>query len=564
MVAKQQESPEKVENVIVSKDIAVSFPGDRHQDDIKSRVIGMFSRKNRDEKKKETVWPLKDIDFTGRKGEILGIIGSNGAGKTTLSKIIAGILKQDLGEMKVDGRVTALFSFGMGFNKELTGRENVYLNGMMLGIDKKMIHDYIDDIHEFSEIGQFFDQPMKYYSSGMKARLGFSVASHLQPEILILDEALNTGDAKFGRKAAEKMKELVINAKMVIIVTHSLRYAERHCDRLMWIDRGKVREIGDPKEVLAKYKASVPARPRRKRQTLDLSKTKTIVRDRTIVKADNVGIAFELKGKKEPYWALKNVSFNINEGEVVGIIGHNGAGKSTLCKVLTNILKPDEGSIEIHGETSSLVGYGTGFNNQLSGRDNIFLNAMLLGIPRERVMKKFDEIVEFSGLGKAIDRPVKKYSSGMKSRLGFSIAAVLQPDIFIVDEALSTGDMAFQQKASERIQEMMEYAKAVIIVSHSMNFVKKVCTRAIWMERGQVKFDGPAEEAVEKYLEAQGLTKKQRAVRKKRRPAAAKKARQTKATTAKAKAKTAKAKANTKKAADSTAAKKDGKKAENS
>src|SRR5699024_10633176 len=183
---------------------------------------GMFSRKNRDEKKKETIWPLKDIDFTGRKGEILGIIGSNGAGKTTLSKIIAGILKQDLGEMKVDGRVTALFSFGMGFNKELTGRENVYLNGMMLGIDKKMIHDYIDDIHEFSEIGQFFDQPMNYYSSGMKARLGFSVASHLQPEILILDEALNTGDAKFGRKAAEKMKELVMNAKMVIIVTHSL------------------------------------------------------------------------------------------------------------------------------------------------------------------------------------------------------------------------------------------------------------------------------------------------------------------------------------------------------
>jgi len=518
MVANQQESTEKKEKVVDSKDISVSFPGDRHHDDIKSRVIGMFSRKNKEEKKKEAVWPLKGIDFSGVKGEILGIIGSNGAGKTTLSKIIAGILEQDFGEMKVDGQVTALFSFGMGFNKELTGRENVYLNGMMLGISRKLINDYIDDIHAFSEIGQFFDQPMKYYSSGMKARLGFSVASHLQPEILILDEALNTGDAKFGRKAAEKMKELVTNAKMVIIVTHSLGYAKRNCDRLMWIDRGKVREIGDPEEVLAHYKASVPSRPPRKRQRLDLSKTKTIVKDRTVVKADNVGIYFDLKGKKEPYWALRDVSFEIKEGEVVGIIGHNGAGKSTLCKVLTSILQPDEGAIEIYGETSSLVGYGTGFNNQLSGRDNIFLNAMLLGIPKDRVDEKFDEIVEFSGLGKAIDRPVKKYSSGMKSRLGFSIAAVLQPDVFIVDEALSTGDMAFQQKASERIQEMMEYAKAVIIVSHSMGFVKKVCTRAIWMEQGRLMYDGPAEEAVAKYMEAQGLNKKKRVVNKKRRP----------------------------------------------
>lgn len=516
MTNQNQTSP-KEEEVIVSEDIGVSFYKDSFQDDFKSRVLGMFRRRDR-ERKKEKVWPLKDIDFTGHQGEILGIIGSNGAGKTTLSKIIAGILQQDKGEMDVDGRVTALFSFGMGFNKELTGRENVYLNGMMLGIDKKLINQYIDDIHEFSEIGEFIDQPMKYYSSGMKARLGFSVASHLQPEILILDEALNTGDVKFGRKAAEKMKELVKAAKMVIIVTHSLRYAQRNCDRLMWIDRGHVREIGDPKEVIEHYKASVPPRPPRKKRSLDLSKTKTIVKDRSIVKADQVGVKFDLKGKKDPFWALKDVSFDIKEGEVVGIIGHNGAGKSTLCKVLTNILKPDKGNLVMNGETSSLVGYGTGFNAQLTGRDNIFLNAMLLGIPKERVQEKYDEIVEFSGLGKAIDRPVKKYSSGMKSRLGFSIAAILKPDIFIIDEALSTGDMAFQQKASERIQDMMEYAKCVIIVSHSMNFVKKVCTRAIWMEQGQVVFDGDAEEAVEKYMEAQGITKnpQQRNIQRKR------------------------------------------------
>ncbi len=201
-------------------------------------------------------------------------------GKTTLSKIITGILQEDKGHIHVDGKVTALFSFGMGFNKELTGRENVYLNGMMLGIDKELINHYIDDIHEFSELGKFIDQPMKYYSSGMKARLGFSVAAHLEPEILILDEALNTGDAKFSQKAAQKMKELVKRAKMVIIVTHSLPYAQRNCDRLIWVDGGSVREDGDPKEVIANYKATMPARPPRKRRLLQLDKTETNIQEK--------------------------------------------------------------------------------------------------------------------------------------------------------------------------------------------------------------------------------------------------------------------------------------------
>ncbi|GGC85468.1 hypothetical protein GCM10007216_15240 [Thalassobacillus devorans] len=499
------------EKVIKAKNVGVSFFGGNYRDDYKSRVLRFF-KEGRGNKKDKLVWPLTDIDFEGVQGEILGIIGSNGAGKTTLSKIIAGILQEDKGEMEVDGKVTALFSFGMGFNKELTGEENVYLNGMMLGIDKKMIEKYINDIHEFSDLGEFFYQPMKYYSSGMKARLGFSVAAHLQPEILILDEALNTGDAKFSKKAAAKMKELVQQAKMVIIVTHSLNYARRNCDRLMWIDGGEVREIGDPAEVVENYKASVPPRPPRRKRNLQLEKTETDVTEQAIIKAENLGVRFKLSNKD--FWALKNVSFEIKEGEVVGIIGHNGAGKSTLCKVLTKILAPDEGSIELHGETSALLGYGTGFNAHLSGADNIYLNAMLLGIPKKRVDEKYDEIVEFSGLGKKIHKPVKDLSSGMKARLGFSIAAILKPDIFIIDEALSTGDMAFKQKASERIQEMMERAKAVIIVSHSLTFIEQICTRGIWMEKGEVKFDGSAEEAVAKYRESQGVQKK---VRKKKR-----------------------------------------------
>ncbi|HLS67173.1 MAG TPA: ATP-binding cassette domain-containing protein [Pseudogracilibacillus sp.] len=505
---------EKREEVVKAEGVGVYFDANANQDDYKSRLLNLFTRKKTSEPKRpKRIWPLKDISFTGYKGEILGIIGSNGAGKTTLSKIITGILKHDKGLLHVDGKVTALFSFGMGFNKELTGRENVYLNGMMLGIDKDLISEYIDEIHEFSDLGDFLDQPMKYYSSGMRARLGFSVAAHLQPEILILDEALNTGDARFSRKAAEKMKELVQKAKMVIIVTHSLRYAQRNCDRLMWIDKGEVREIGDPKTVVANYRKTAPP-PVKKRRSLELHKTETIVRSNPVIQAENVGVSFQLSSGE--FWALKNLDFTIYEGEVVGIIGHNGAGKSTLCKVMTKILAPDEGNITINGETSSLLGYGTGFNPQLTGTDNIFLNAMLLGIPKHVVEEKYDEIVEFSGIRRAIDKPVKNYSSGMRSRLGFSIAAILRPDIFIIDEALSTGDLSFRQRATERIQEMMERAKAVIIVTHSMNFVEQVCTRAIWIDRGKIRADGDAEEIVAQYREVMGNGKKRRRKRRKR------------------------------------------------
>lgn len=494
---------EEAKTIVNSKEVGVTFFSGNHAADFKSRIMEFFREWKLPERK--LVQPLKDITFEGHEGEILGIIGSNGAGKSTLSRIISGILQEDYGVMEVKGKVTALFSFGMGFNPELPGRENVYLNGMMLGIDKKEIDRYINDIKEFSDLGDFFEQPMKFYSSGMKSRLGFSVAANLHPEILILDEALNTGDAKFSKKAAVKMRSLVKEAKMVILVTHSLGYAQNNCDRVMWLDGGEVRDIGDPKTIIANYRATVPKRPPRKKGKLQLRKTETEMRDNVVIRAKDVGVKYKLT--TGDFWALKDVNFEVREGEVVGIIGHNGAGKSTLCKTLTKILRPDEGELELHGETSALLGYGTGFNPHLTGEDNIYLNALLLGIPKWRVDEKYDQIVEFTGLGDKVKKPVKDFSSGQKARLGFSIAANLQPDIFIVDEALSTGDLAFQQKASERIQEMMSRAKVVIIVSHSLAFIEKICTRGIWMEQGRVMFDGSAEEAVYKYKEAQGLLK---------------------------------------------------------
>lgn len=485
--------------IIDAKNLSVAFKSNQNKDDYKSHVIDFFEgKKHKKGKRDKLFWPLKNISFQGYQGEILGIVGANGSGKTTLCQVLTGILAPDKGKLSIDGRVTALFAHGIGRNVKLSGRENVYLNGLMLGIEREKIDEFINDIHEFSGLGDFFDQPMKKYSSGMRARLGFSVSAHLEPEILILDEALNTGDQAFSRKASQKMKELVSKAKMVIVVTHSHRFARANCDRVIWLDQGEVRAIGEPDQVISEYEKTVPAPKRRVRKRLQLKSIDTKMRDNTAIEADNVGINFNLG--RDNHWALKDVSFKINEGEVIGIIGRNGAGKSTLCKVMTNILAPDQGKIRVNGETTALLNYGTGFNRHLSGFDNVYLNGMLLGIPKAIVESNMQNIVEFSGLEKFMNRSIKYYSSGMRARLGFSIAAILQPDIFIIDEALSTGDMAFQQKASEKIQEMMEEAKAVVIVSHSMNFIKKVCTRAIWLDNGRIVMDGKSEYVVDQYL----------------------------------------------------------------
>jgi len=496
------------EAMIEANNIGVSYFTGQRADDYKSHIYNWLNPKKKREKRAK-FWPIRNVSFTAYKGEILGIIGSNGAGKTTLCKLISGILRPDEGDLKVNGKVTALFSLGLGFNPQLTGRENAYTSAMMLGVDKRKIHQYINDIHEFSGLGEFMERPIKTYSSGMRARLGFSIASLLEPEILILDEALNPGDLEFSQKAGDKMKELVSQANMVILVTHNIDYAEQNCDRLIWLDKGTIRAIGDPSTVAKMYREEISTKAKRKNKAnLNFKQTESSITDRVLVDARNLGIAFKVPNGK--YHALQNVSFQIREGEVVGIIGHNGAGKSTLCKVITNILVPDTGSIHINGNTTALLGYGIGFNAQLSGRDNIYLNGMFLGIPKRKIREQIPFIVEFSELGNYIDKPIKEYSSGMKSRLGFSIAAILEPDIFIIDEALSAGDQSFNEKAAEKIQEMIMRAKAVIIVTHSLNFVEKICTRAIWLKKGVIQFDGDPAEAIRRYKQDAMASKQNR------------------------------------------------------
>lgn len=203
---------------------------------------------------------------------------------------------------------------------------------------------------------------------------------------------------------------------------------------------------------------------------------------------------------RNSFWALDDVSFEVKRGEVVGIIGRNGAGKSTLLKILSRITKPTRGHAMIHGRIGSLLEVGTGFHPELTGRENIYLNAAILGMRKAEVEKKFDEIVAFAEVEKFIDTPVKRYSSGMYVRLAFAVAAHLEPEILIIDEVLAVGDAAFQKKCLGKIGEVAHGGRTVLFVSHNMGAIRSLCGEALWLDAGKIKSRGPAEQIVHQYL----------------------------------------------------------------
>lgn len=190
------------------------------------------------------------------------------------------------------------------------------------------------------------------------------------------------------------------------------------------------------------------------------------------------------------FQALKNISFSIREGEIVGLIGLNGAGKSTLLKIISGVLKPTTGNVYINGTIAPLIEVGAGFDPDLTARENIYLNGAILGYTKELLDEKFNEILEFAELQDFIDVPLKNFSSGMYARLGFSIATVIQPDILIVDETLSVGDYKFQEKCEKRIQNMIDNGVTIIIVSHSIEMIKRLCTKVVWLEEGNIRAIG--------------------------------------------------------------------------
>lgn len=241
-----------------------------------------------------------------------------------------------------------------------------------------------------------------------------------------------------------------------------------------------------------------------------------------MVKVNNVSMRFNLgieknfslkqffidffKGKKKTkneFWALSDVTFEVKQGEVVGFIGSNGAGKSTLLKIIAGVMKPTKGSVEIYGNICPMIELGAGFDMDLTARENIYLNGAVLGYSKEFINQKFDEIVSFSELKDFLDVPVRNFSSGMVARLAFSIATIVDPEILIVDEILSVGDIAFQQKSEDKMKSMINGGTTVLFVSHSIEQIQKLCNRVIWLDHGKVKKIGPAKDICKEYYDTQ-------------------------------------------------------------
>lgn len=243
--------------------------------------------------------------------------------------------------------------------------------------------------------------------------------------------------------------------------------------------------------------------------------------DKIAVDVKNVTIRFNLANQKvdnlkeyvirlvkkellfQEFLAVKNVSFQVKQGEAWGIVGTNGSGKSTLLKAVSGILKPYSGSIRVNGSIAPLIELGAGFDQNLTARENIYLNGCVLGHTDNYMREHFDEIVEFAEIQDFLDSPIKNYSSGMKARLGFAVATMVQPEILIVDEILSVGDYAFRKKCEQRMNEMLSGGTTLLYVSHSLNEVKRLCSHAIWLEKGSTHMLGSAQEVCDAYLEEQ-------------------------------------------------------------
>ena len=240
----------KLENVGMKFNLGIE-----KNNSFKETFIRFFQFKNKKNKKKKNdyFWALKDVSFEVKKGEVVGLIGSNGAGKSTLLKVVSGVMKPTEGKVTVSGVISPMIELGAGFDPELTARENIYLNGAILGYSKKFLDEKFDDIVEFSELKDFLDVPVRNFSSGMTAKLAFSIATVVDPEILIVDEILSVGDIKFQEKSKKKMMEMIKGGTTVLYVSHSLDSIKDLCTKVVWLDHGKLVEVGNTKKLCDKY-----------------------------------------------------------------------------------------------------------------------------------------------------------------------------------------------------------------------------------------------------------------------------------------------------------------------
>lgn len=255
---------------ITVENLGVWYPFFRRQ---RTTLTGWLWSRSRQQEPAQVYWALRDVSFTAAAGKVLGLIGRNGSGKSTLLRVLAGILQPDIGQVTVQGKVSTLMSLGAGFKSDLTGRENAILNAVLLGLSRKEIEARLDEVIEFAELEEFIDMPVRTYSSGMRARLGFSVASVVQPDILLLDEVLGVGDAAFKRKSQAVMQDMLSRARTIVVATHELSFVRHSCHRVLWLEKGRVEAFGAPTDVLPRYlefcRASVKQASPRKQHLIE-------------------------------------------------------------------------------------------------------------------------------------------------------------------------------------------------------------------------------------------------------------------------------------------------------
>lgn len=238
--------------MIILKNVSMKFNlGVEKDNSLKMIFINLFTPRKK--KKKDYFWALKDIDFRINKGDVVGIIGANGAGKSTLLKVVSGVYKPTTGTVEVNGKISPMIELGAGFDPELTARENIYLNGAILGYSKEFLEQKFDDIVEFSELKDFLDVPIKNFSSGMVAKLAFSISTIVDPEVLIVDEILSVGDIKFQEKSKNKMMSMIEGGTTVLYVSHSIKSIEELCSKVIWLDHGQIVKMGDATKICREY-----------------------------------------------------------------------------------------------------------------------------------------------------------------------------------------------------------------------------------------------------------------------------------------------------------------------
>ena len=592
---------------------------------------------------------LRQIDLAVDPGEAVGIIGANGAGKSTLLKVLADVLAPTSGSVEYGGRLGAIIELGLGFHPDLTGWENARASCVIQGMSKGQLESSLPEIVEFSGLGSAMDQPLRQFSTGMRARLGFALATHAPTDILAVDEVLAVGDVEFQERCFDRIRSRVEGGTTLLFVSHEMWMVEMVCDRVIQLDGGRVVADGPASDIITNYLSPAP-RPRTvptnevlqlERFNIDppqvpaLSELRFTARlvanraaedvrldtefglatapaDATVAHstqrvADRIraGQELNLEGRSSvfptdsghfrvrcrvvagdddavsdeataDFWidgtrpgrrpqmalevdtavtnlapesenrrrhvlqpvggaqsrvsttqltkafrprsnrgldrrvlpgrlgaadrdgksAVDSVTTLFRPGTTTGIIGANGAGKTTFLKLVAGTMEPSAGTLAVDGRVVSLLDVGLGFHGDLTGRENVVITTQLLGLRRADVDRQLGEIHDFSGLGEALDQPVRQYSTGMRARLGLAVALHANPGVLLIDETLSVGDEDFRRKAILAVEQLRSTGTSILFVSHDLRLVEEVCDRVIRMDRGRVIEDGPTAEVL--------------------------------------------------------------------